>query len=41
MGQKVTCEREPITEDMGGWYAVRVDGEAVAWFLELSEGCVC
>jgi hypothetical protein len=40
-GKEVTCERVPITEEMGGWYAVTVDGKRVAWFLELSETCCC
>jgi hypothetical protein len=31
----------PITEEMGGWYAVTVDDVAVAWFMELSEECCC
>jgi hypothetical protein len=40
-GKTVTCERVPITEEMGGWFAVTVDGRRVAWFMELSEVCCC
>ena len=28
-------------EVMAGWVAVKVDGEEVAWFMELTDCCVC
>ena len=40
-GKGVRYARIPITEEMGGWIVVEVDGEAVAWFMELSEKCCC
>lgn len=42
-GATVTTRRIPITEEMGGWYEVRVSdqSEPVAYFMELTVECCC
>ena len=32
---------ESKDEEMSGWKALEIDGEEVAWYMEMTDYCVC